>query len=172
MRSIVVGLLVLGLVACGGGKAEKADKAAVETYINADLNSVIGMLWVGKKPLDTVKADHFDSAHGWFAHPSALDTTVIPRMEQVLAGAAKITVPGTMKNLHAQLVSVATTYRDAAKELGDAVEANDKAKFDAAFAKVVDGRSRYQAWQQSMDAVLADYHITLNDPPPPAPLPK
>jgi len=164
MRSIVVGLLVLvlGLVACGGGKAEKAekaDKAAVETYINADLNSVIGMLWVGKKPLDTVEADHFDSAHGWFAHPSALDTTVIPRMEQVLAGAAKITVPGTMKNLHAQLVSVATTYRDAAKELGDAVEAND-------------GRSRYQAWQQSMDAVLADYHITLNDPPPPAPLPK
>lgn len=171
MRHIVVGLLVLGLIACGG-KSEKADKAAVETYINTDLNAVIGMLWVGKKPLDTVKADHFESAHGWFEHPSALDTTVIPRMEQVIAAIATIIVPATMQNLHAQLASVATTYRDAAKELGDAAVANDKAKFDAAYAKVIDGRSRYQGWQQSMDAVLDEYKITLKDPAPPSPLPE
>lgn len=171
MRSLAVALLALGLVACGGAK-EKPDKAAVETYVNTDLNGIIGMLWVGKKPLDTVKADHFDAAHGWFAHPSALDTMVIPRMDQVLAGAAKITPPPSMKAMHQQLVEVATLYRDAARELGDAVAADDKAKFASAYAKAEDGRTRYQHWQQSMDAVLDDYKITLKDPPPPVPLPK
>ena len=171
MRRLVVVVLALGLVACGGSK-EKADKAAVETYINTDLNGIIGVLWVGKKPLDTVKGDHFENAHGWFAHPSALDNTVIPRMDQVLAGLAKITPPESMKNMHQQLVEVATIDRDAAKGLGDAVAAEDKAKFAAAYAKAEDGRTRYLNWQKSMDAVLDEYKITLKDPPPPPDLPK
>lgn len=171
MRSIATVLLVLGLVACGS-KAEKPDKAAVEKYINTDLNGLIGMLWVGKKPLETIKPDHFDTAHGWFARPSALETIVIPRMDQVVAGAAKITAPEAMKTLHQQLVDVATGYRDVAKELGDAVAAEDKAKFTAAHAKLMEGQERYQHWQQAMDVVLAEYQIKLADPAQPPPLPK
>lgn len=170
MRSLVIGLLVLGLVACGS-KA-KADQAAVETYINSDLNGVIGMLWVGKKPLETIKPDHFDTAHGWFARPSALETIVIPRMEQVIAGAAKFSPPASMTAMHQQLVAVATGYRDAAKELGDAVAAEDKARFAAAHAKLMEGHERYLRWQAAMDAVFADYKLTFKDPAQPAPLPK
>lgn len=173
MRSLVIGLLVvLGFVACGGKAAEKADKAAVETYINTDLNPIIGMLWVGKKPLDTVKQNHYDDAKGWFAHPSGLDEIVIPRMEQVLAGLAKVTPPPTMTAIHQQLVEVATTYRDVSKDFGDAVAADDKAKFEATYAKLSDGRAKYERWKQAMDATLTDYGITLKDPPVPAPLPK
>jgi hypothetical protein len=171
MRSFVIGLLIVGLVACGT-KAEKADKAAVETYVNTDLNGLIGMLWVGKKPLETIKPDHFDTAHGWFTRPSALETIVIPRMNQVLAGAAKITPPDALKPTHQLLVDVATAYRDAAQDLGDAVAANDKAKFDTAYAKLMAGHERYQRWQKAMDETLSTYKIELKDPAQPAALPK
>jgi hypothetical protein len=170
MRSIAI-VLLLGLVACGS-KTEKADRAAVEKYVNTDLNELIAILWVGKKPLETIKPDHFDTAHGWFTRPSALDTIVIPRMNQVLAGAAKITPPEALKPTHQQLVDVATAYRDAAQDLGDAVAANDKARFATAYAKLLAGHERYQRWQKAMDETLSTYKIELQDAPPPLPLPK
>lgn len=171
MRTLVVTVALVGFMACSSGPSKEA-KAAVETYINTDLNGLVGILWVGKRPLESITPEHYDTAHGWFERPSALETIVIPRMDQVIAGAAKITPPEAMKTAHQLMIDVAKGYRAAAVELGDAVAANDKAKFATAHANLMEGHARYLRWQALLDEALNTYKITLKDQPIPAELPK
>ncbi len=166
MRSIVIAFLIVGLVACGGKSS--GDKAGVETYLNQDMNALIGVLWVGKKPLMTIKATHMTEAAGWFEHPSALDTIVIPRMTEFLDGANKVTPPASMKAAHAQIIEIATAYRTAATDLGEAAVAKDQAKFTTAHAALMEAEGRYQSWQHAIDEAIAANGITLKDPPVPA----
>lgn len=166
MRALAITVLIVGLVACGG-KAS-GDKAGVERYLNQDMNALLGVLWVGKKPLMTIKPTHMTEAAGWFERPSALETIVIPRMTEFIDGANKVTPPSSLKAAHAQIIEVATAYRTAATDLGDAAAAKDQAKFTAAHATLMEAEGRYQSWQGAIDAALSANDVTLKDPPVPA----
>lgn len=169
-RCFVVALFVLGLVACGGKKTSE-HHAAVDAYVNKDMLASIGVLWTGKRPLDTIKATSLEEARGWFTPPGGLDQIVIPRMTQFLDTAAKVTPPEVMAASHATIIEIATSYRDVATQMIAAAEADDKAKFEAAHAKLMETTESYLAWQRKLDAALQDHGVKLQDVPKPAPLP-
>ncbi|MBA2544960.1 MAG: hypothetical protein H0V17_35280 [Deltaproteobacteria bacterium] len=169
---LAIACLVLGLAACGSKHdspeiPNSPDKVAVEKYINTDMNALIGVLWVGKRPLENITPAQFETAPGWFVRPGALDTTVIPRMKDFIAGSAKVTPPASMTQAHSMGIAVATAYRDVAAQLIDAAETKDEAKFVDAHAKLMDGHARYLRWQKLIDGALTRNGIKLRDPPAP-----
>ena len=170
-RILLVVVVAFGFVACGG-KKQSEHHAAVDKYVNQDMLALIGVLWAGKRPLDTISVKAFDDARGWFERPGALDTIVIPRMTEFLDGAGKVTPPEVMAQIHSKVISLATAYREVATEMLAAVEATDKPKFEAAHAKLMETTERYLSWQRSMDSALKTHGVQLQDVPKPAPLPK
>ena len=173
-RILGVVVLVLGLVACGGKNQDAADPetAAVVHYLNVDMNAPIGMLWVGKRPLEKIEPSAFEDAAGWFEHPSGIDTIVIPRLTDFIAAAEKITPPPSEAAAHAMIIDVAKSYREVASELAEAAIAKDKPKFLAAHEKLMATHASYLRWQGLFDSTLSTRKITFKDPAIPPPYPK
>lgn len=170
-RILLAVALAFGLVACGG-KQQSEHHAAVDKYVNQDMLALIGVLWTGKRPLETIAVRAFDETPEWFKPPGAMDAIVIPRMTQFLDGAAKVTPPPAMAPIHTEIVRLATVYREIATDMLAAVEASDKPKFEAAHAKLMSTTEDYLAWQRQMDAALKEHGVKLQTVPKPAPLPE